>query len=125
MKVKHGLADYDEEVDRPRLLRLVGRDPTPRTANVAPSYRGRRCWAGVDYFVLTQTGDAWRCRTARRHDEAFLGNVHQGTLRLWEGPSPCPYSMCPCTVPANRGMIEGVSASGASGESAPAERVAP
>lgn len=108
MKVGGGVAAYDDE-DGERLTALVGRDPTPRQANLAPSYRGQRCWSGAEYLVLTQTGDAWSCRTARRHGEGYLGNALLGTVRRLEGPSPCPYDICPCTVPANRGMIEGVS----------------
>lgn len=107
MKTKHATVDYDDD-DRRRLLPLLGDRPTPRTANLAPSYRGRRCWSGVDYFVLSQTGDAFRCRTAKRFGEGFLGNVLSGGVTLWERPTTCSYEICPCTVPANRGMIEGV-----------------
>jgi hypothetical protein len=103
MKVKGGVAHYDED-----LTELVGISPTPREANLAPDYHGRQCWTGVEYFVLTQTGDAWACRTARRFGEGFLGNAIAGTVALAQGPSPCPYHICPCTVPANRGMIEGI-----------------
>lgn len=105
MKLGGGTFAYDDD-DRARVEQLVGISPNPRTANVAPSYRGRMCWTGAEYFVLTQRGDAWRCRTARRFDEGFLGNVHQGTVTLRDAPSPCTYDICPCTVPANRGMIE-------------------
>jgi hypothetical protein len=108
MKVGGGIASYDDDED---VVGLVGRAPTPRQANLAPSYRGRVCWSGAEYFVLTQTGDAWACRTARRHGEGHLGNVHAGGVTLAAGPSPCPYDICPCTVPANRGMIEGVASS--------------
>jgi len=107
MKQKGGVADYADE-EQPALIRLIGRAPTPRTANTAPSYRGRRCWAGVEYLVLTQRGDGYSCRTARRFGQGYLGNVFDDTLRLWREPSPCPYDICPCTVPANRGMIEGI-----------------
>ncbi len=107
MKVGPGIYDYDEG-DRARVRALVGIDPGPRRANMAPSYRGRTCWTGVDYFVLTQAGDAWSCRTARRHGEGYLGNALRGTVTLRTEPRPCPYGICPCTVPANRGMIEGV-----------------
>ncbi len=109
LKTKRGTFDYQGE-DVARVRELVGRDPTPRDANLAPSYQGRLCWTGVEYFVLTQQGDAWSCRTARRFGEGYLGNVHAGTIALREGPRPCPYTICPCTVPANRGMIEGVGA---------------
>lgn len=109
MKQKGGIATYEDD-EKPRLLTLVGRDPTPREANVAPNHRGRTCWTGVDYFVLTQAGDAFSCRTARRFGDGFLGNVHTGTVRLRTGPQQCAWNICPCSVPANRGMIEGVGA---------------
>jgi hypothetical protein len=104
-KVKGGVADYP---DPEALRRVIGDHPGPRQANTAPSYRGRMCWSGVAYFAVDRTGEAWSCRTARRHGEGHLGNVLAGTLRLRRGPAPCPYEICPCTVPANRGMIEGV-----------------
>lgn len=107
MKVGGGVFAYDDD-DRPRVGGLIGISPGPRRANLAPSYRGRMCWTGVDYFVLTQTGDAWSCRSAKREGQGFLGNVLSGTIELRSRPSPCAYDICPCTVPANRGMIEGV-----------------
>jgi hypothetical protein len=111
MKTKAGVYSYPPE-ERPLLTALTGERPTTRQANLAPSYRGRRCYAGVEYFILDQNGDAWSCRTAKRFRQGFLGNVLSGELELWASPSPCPYDICPCTVPANRGMIEGVSPRG-------------
>lgn len=108
MKTKTGVFDYDSD-DRVRLRTLVGDEPTPRSANLSPSYRGLSCWAGTEYFVLTQTGEAWSCRTAKRFSQGRLGNVLDGSFSLGGGPLPCSYDICPCTVPANRGMIEGVS----------------
>jgi hypothetical protein len=107
MKVGPGVVEYDGE-DRRHVEALVGISPGPRRANLAPSYAGRRCWAGVEYFVLLQNGDAFSCRTARREGEGFLGNALDGSLALSQAPSVCHYTICPCTVPANRGMIEGV-----------------
>jgi MoaA/NifB/PqqE/SkfB family radical SAM enzyme len=107
MKTKHGIFPYNPS-DLSMAERLTGKRPTPREANVAPSYRGRLCWTGVEYFALEQNGDAWSCRTARRFKQGYLGNVLEGTFKLNERPAPCVYDICPCTVPANRGMIEGV-----------------
>jgi MoaA/NifB/PqqE/SkfB family radical SAM enzyme len=107
MKTKRGVFEYADD-DKRRLRVLTGSAPTPREANMAPSYRGRRCFTGVDYFVLTQRGDAWSCRTARRFDEGYLGNVHDGSFARRTEPVTCTYDICPCTVPANRGMIEGL-----------------
>lgn len=104
-KTKGGVAAYPDEA---ALRALIGDAPGPREANLAPSYLGRRCWAGVQYFTVDKDGDAWSCRTARRHGEGHLGNVFAGTLALRPEPAPCPWRICPCTVPANRGMIEGI-----------------
>lgn len=80
-----------------------------RSANLAPAYIGKRCWAGARYLVLDKEGNAFSCRTAKRHDEGYLGNVSTG-VSLWAGARRCPYPICPCTTVANRGMIEGVPA---------------
>ena len=98
-KVDGGVADYP---DPNALVQLVG----TRKANTAPSYRGRLCWAGVDYFVVDKSGDAWSCRTAKRYDEGHLGNVFDGAFARAPEPLPCSYDICPCSVPFNRGMVQ-------------------
>lgn len=105
-KEKGGVADYP---DPDALVPLIGLSPGPREANVAPSYRGKRCWSGVDYFVVDKNGEAYACRTAKRHGEGRLGNIYDGSVQRFEAPTICAYDICPCSVPANRGMIEGVS----------------
>lgn len=112
MKVKGGLYPYSEQ-DRKLIEAIIGDWATAearRTANFAPSYEGRRCWAGAKYLVLGQDGEAWTCRTAKRHGQGRLGNASDGQATLRPGPEACPYPICPCAVPANRGMIEGVPA---------------
>lgn len=109
MKTKHGVFPYTAP-DLLLIRSLTGKNPTPHEANMAPSYRGRLCWTGVEYFALEQNGDAWSCRTARRFRQGYLGNVLSGTVKLLSEPRRCVYDICPCTVPANRGMIEGVGA---------------
>ena len=111
MKVKGGVYPYTLE-QRRELSAIVGDwavAEAERSANFAPSYQGRRCWAGARYLVLTQTGEAWSCRTAKRHGQGRLGRAGEG-VALRSGPSECAYPICPCAVPANRGMIEGVPA---------------
>jgi len=107
MKTKAGIVTYSDR-EKPLLKSLIGDSPTSRAANLAPSYRGHRCHAGIDYFVLSQTGDVWSCRTARRNKTGHLGNVIAGNFRPAPEPRVCPWDICPCTVPANRGMIDGL-----------------
>ena len=89
--------DYSPEMEE-----LVGSRP----ANRSPSYQGRSCFAGALYFTVDKDGTAWSCRTAKRYGEGRLGNLFDGSVRLWSGATPCPYDICPCTVPFNRGMVQ-------------------
>lgn len=106
LKQKGGVVDYADE--QQALRELIGEAPGPRQANLAPSYRGRSCWAGTEYFTIDKNGGAWSCRTAKRGGEGFMGSIYDGSVQLYQGPKACAYDVCPCTVPANRGMIEGV-----------------
>ncbi|MEL6182044.1 MAG: hypothetical protein AAFS10_23995, partial [Myxococcota bacterium] len=87
---------------------LTGGTHDPHAVNRAPSYKGLRCEAGAWYFVVDQRGEAYMCRTGKRlaieDDHAYLGNLVRGTFALGRG-GICPYPICPCTVPANRGVV--------------------
>jgi len=108
MKVKGGVYAYSpaQWVDVRGIVGDLDDAARTRSANLAPAYTGRRCFAGARYLVVTKEGDAYSCRTAKRHGEGFLGNVFE-SVSLTSG-APCPYTICPCATPANRGMIEGV-----------------
>jgi MoaA/NifB/PqqE/SkfB family radical SAM enzyme len=93
------------EAEWEKVRRLVGNRCTPQEVNQGYSFRGERCWAGARYFIVTHRGKAFSCYPGKRFGDGFLGNVLQGTFRLWEGPRPCPYDVCPCTVPQNRGIV--------------------
>lgn len=104
MKTKAGVFEYGPE-ERALVEVLTGGSHDPRVANRAPSYRGLHCEAGAWYLVVDQRGDVYSCRTAKRGREGFLGNLADGTFARLARGSACPYAICPCTVPANRGMI--------------------
>ncbi len=112
MKIKGGVFPYTAR-DRKLIERLTGGSQDPTKVNRAPSYKGLWCEAGAWYFVVDQRGEAWICRTGKRlaikdddeDDEAYLGNLAQGTFSLRKAGARCPYPICPCTVPANRGIV--------------------
>lgn len=79
----------------------------PEAMNRGYALKGHRCHAGSRYFIIHPKGDAFSCYPAKRFGDGHLGNVFEGTLKLWDAPRPCPYEVCPCTVPQNRGIIEG------------------
>lgn len=104
MKTKGGVYPYDTE-ERALVEVLTRRSHDPRAVNRAPSYEGLHCEAGAWYFVVDQRGEAFSCRTAKRFAQGRLGNLAAGTFALSSGGGACPYSICPCTVPPNRGIV--------------------
>ncbi|OIP37150.1 MAG: hypothetical protein AUK47_13990 [Deltaproteobacteria bacterium CG2_30_63_29] len=108
MKIKGGVFPYTAREVR-LIEQLTGGSHDPTKVNRAPSYQGLHCEAGAWYFVVDQRGEAFRCRTGKRlaneDEDAYLGNLAQGTFALRAEGAPCPYPICPCTVPANRGVV--------------------
>lgn len=104
MKTKGGVYPYDAD-ERALVEQLTRRSHDPRAVNRAPSYQGLHCEAGAWYFVVDQRGEAFSCRTAKRFSEGHLGNLAAGTFALGVRGGPCPYTICPCTVPPNRGIV--------------------
>jgi len=108
MKIKGGVYPYND-ADRKLIEELTGGSHDPRKVNRSPNYNGVHCEAGAWYFTVDQTGEAYSCRTGKRfleiNDQARLGNLVDGTFQLRKRGGPCPYSICPCTVPANRGIV--------------------
>lgn len=93
-------------LDRRRLARHFGDLTQPGEMNRGFSLTGRLCHAGHRYFILTQKGDAHTCYPGKRYGDGFLGNIFDGSFALRDVPQACPYAVCPCTVPQNRGIVE-------------------
>lgn len=108
MKIKGGVFPYDAS-ERAIIEELTGGSHDPRVVNRSPSYEGAHCEAGAWYFTVDQTGEAYSCRTGKRFveidDRARMGNLAQGTFALRTQGGRCPYPICPCTVPVNRGIV--------------------
>ena len=108
MKIKGGVYPYDD-AELKLIEQLTGGSHDPRAVNRAPSYKGLHCEAGAWYFTVDQTGEAYTCRTGKRFlevsEQARMGNLVDGTFELRSRGGKCPYPICPCTVPANRGIV--------------------
>jgi MoaA/NifB/PqqE/SkfB family radical SAM enzyme len=92
-------------IDRWRLRRGFDDLAGPGEMNRGYSHRGRPCHAGHRYFIIHPKGDAYACYPAKRAGEDYLGNIYREGITLNDGPRPCPYATCPCTVPQNRGIV--------------------
>jgi MoaA/NifB/PqqE/SkfB family radical SAM enzyme len=103
-KVDGYVREYTPQ-EREILLQLGGHNHTGKIEN---NFQGRFCRAGANYLVVKSTGKAYRCYPASRLGGKFAerGSLADG-FQLLDGPAICPYTYCNCTVPIQRGMIEG------------------
>ncbi|NJD35990.1 MAG: radical SAM protein [Betaproteobacteria bacterium] len=104
MRVNGRPADYGF-VDRWKLNHAFADLRGPGAMNRGYSHTGKPCNAGFRYFIIHPKGDAYGCYPGKRHDQGHLGNIYEGSLKLNDGPLPCAYPICPCTVPQNRGIV--------------------
>lgn len=102
-KQDRDVIEYND-IEKQQLISLGGHNAT---GHIAPSFRGRLCWAGARYFVVEHRGDVYRCYPARRYRREFLGNLLDKTLQLGTAATDCDYDYCNCTVPQERGMVKG------------------
>jgi MoaA/NifB/PqqE/SkfB family radical SAM enzyme len=100
-KQSRDVIDYTPGEKR-SLLALGGHN---RTGLIEPSFEGLPCWAGSRYIIVDDQGVAYRCYPARRYKTERLGDFLSTGFRLADGPSPCLYRYCNCTVPIARGMM--------------------
>ena len=105
-KVRGYVREYSPE-QKEILLQLGGHNQTGR---IEHNFQGKLCFSGANYIVIKSSGEAYRCYPASRVGGRYakLGSLTDG-IRLADGPRICPYTYCNCTVPIQRGMIEGQS----------------
>lgn len=110
LKVKGARHEYDAD-DMVWVRRIVGDlklAAQQRSASSRPRTRAGPAIRAPATSCCCRTARPGGARSARRHGEGALGAVYTDDLSLRTGPRRCGYAICPCAVPANRGMIEGV-----------------
>ncbi|MFH1510282.1 MAG: radical SAM protein, partial [Candidatus Woesearchaeota archaeon] len=73
------------------------------------NFKDRLCYAGVDYFVLGENGDCYRCYAAKvlgKNSDSYLGNISDGTFKPWNSPRKCIYERCQCITPYANNLVE-------------------
>lgn len=103
-KVRGYVREYSES-QKSVLIQLGGHN---KTGKIEHNFQGKLCYSGANYIVIKSTGEAFRCYPASRVGGRYakLGSITEG-IALLDGPRICPYTYCNCTVPIQRGMIEG------------------
>ena len=102
LRVKGKTVVYSPE-EQTIIMELAG-DRNPFQINAGYSLKGKTCFAGMNYFVVTAEGRCYTCYPGKRDESGYLGCILTGDFKFREEPLRCPYEVCPCTVPINRGM---------------------
>lgn len=70
------------------------------------AFKGCNCWAGSRYFILLNSGNAFKCFPAKREEKGYLGNMLDDTFSLEKNSSKCEFDLCFCNDVYFNGFIE-------------------
>ena len=103
-KIRGYVRPYSDS-EKKTLIELGGHN---QTGKIEHNFQGKLCFSGANYIVIKSDGQAYRCYPGSRVGGRYanLGSLRDG-ITLNDGPRICPYTYCNCTVPIQRGMIEG------------------
>lgn len=103
MRVKGKVVNYNREEQL--VIIDLAEDKDPFKINAGYVLKGKTCYAGMNYFVVTPEGACYSCYPGKRDESGYMGSIPAGNFKLRDRPVKCPYETCSCTVPINRGMV--------------------
>jgi MoaA/NifB/PqqE/SkfB family radical SAM enzyme len=71
-------------------------------------FRGKVCFAGINYLILIPGGDVYRCHSAignPTREGSYLGNMISDTFTPLKHPLKCNYDFCNCVNAYNKHLI--------------------
>ena len=68
-----------------------------------PSFKEKKCLAGVKFVKMLANGDMYRCHTLR---DPYLGNIMEGTFSLMKDSFECPLAICHCPYIGYRYIVD-------------------
>lgn len=103
MRKKGKPLSYSPE-EKQIISELAG-EKNPFKINAGFSMKGKTCYAGINYFIISPEGKCFSCYPGKRDETGYMGSIPDRDFAFRPEPQACPYDICPCTVPINRGMI--------------------
>jgi len=96
--------NYNDQEMR-TIRRIVGDKEESLLVSPCKSYRGKECYAGVNYLVMDSKGNVFLCFDAMERGEGWLGNIRKD-FRHNRKPVICEYDTCSCGSPFLDGNIK-------------------
>lgn len=72
-----------------------------------PSFKmkGYRCPAGKNYFAIDFEGGVYRCSGYSKDKSGFMGNILDGTFKIYSTAKICPFETCVDPTPFSTGLF--------------------
>lgn len=103
-KIGRNYCDYSEN-EIAQITQKIGYTYAMAQEN---KFKGKECFAGKDYFILDNDGEAYCCNPYRgaygniankTMGYGYLGNILKGTFNLREKDIVCKLEICSCSTP--------------------------
>ncbi len=106
--ISPNLQPYNYNEEQLKIIRdITGKDVSEhRTVNSARSYKGCKCFSGMNYFVIDEEGNAYNCHGSLNNPQHYMGNISESKLELRDRPITCPYDICTTSIPIIKGIVK-------------------
>lgn len=99
MRIKNSFVEYDKEAQE-----FIEGFPISKIRKNSKTY-GKTCLAGMNFLVVYQDGEVYRCYSSRFNKVHSLGNIKNG-VKMYDMPLPCLNKNCTCPKPIINGMVD-------------------
>ena len=106
---KYGRKFYNYSTEDQQVIKSFIKDHSPLGYNNKRHYQGKKCTAGMNYFVINPDGDVFTCHEAYeigQNGKYSLGNLVDGTFSPKSKAFYCPFEYCTVPTVALQHVVE-------------------
>ena len=100
LRIKNKFVEYSDIAKE-----FISNFPISKIKEKSGTY-SKICLAGVNFMIIYQNGECYRCYSSRFNKVHSLGNIKSKNFKLYSKPLPCLNKNCTCPKPILFNMID-------------------
>ena len=100
LRIKNKFVEYSDIAKE-----FISNFPISKIKEKSGTY-SKICLAGVNFMIIYQNGECYRCYSSRFNKVHSLGNIKNKNFKLYSKPLPCLNKNCTCPKPILFNMID-------------------
>ena len=100
LRIKNKFVEYNDVAKE-----FISNFPISNIKEKSGTY-SKICLAGVNFMIIYQNGECYRCYSSRFNRVHSLGNIKSKNFKLYSKPMPCLNKNCSCPKPILYNMVD-------------------